>query len=369
MTEIQDKQISLSVVVPVYNEEENIEKLYSEIINVCEAGINGIPFIYEIIFVNDGSTDKTDKICRSLHPLTYIQFRKNYGQTSALDCGFKAATKDFIVAMDGDGQNDPADIPMMIRYLLDNDLDVVSGWRKSRHDTFMKRFVSRGANLLRYLIVHDGIHDSGCTLKVYKRECFDNLTLYGEQHRFIPALLKIRGFRIGEVEVNHRPRLHGTSKYSFIRVFKGFLDMVSVWFWSKYSSRPLHLLGGMSLIFFLFALIFGLWTVIGYFITGHMRYFIIQLMLTIFFFTAGQLQLTFGLLSEMMMKTYFNTQNSVPYHVKEKVVIKGILEAGQDGAWTAALSGVVNETPTDHMGTDKDTDKGTDGTAGMGDNV
>ena len=210
----------------------------------------------------------------------------------------------------------------MIRYLLDNDLDVVSGWRRSRQDTAGKRFVSRGANMLRHIIIHDGINDSGCTLKIYRKECFDNLTLYGEQHRFIPAILKIRGFRIGEVEVNHRPRLNGKSKYNFIRVFKGFLDMLSVWFWSKYSSRPLHLLGGLSLIFFLIGGVFGLWMVIGYCITGHMRYFIIQMILSIFFLTTGQLQLTFGLLGEMMMKTYFNTQGSLPYHVRETVVNK-----------------------------------------------
>lgn len=315
-----DKQISLSVVIPVYNEEENIEKLFYETRAVCEAGLDGVPFDYEIIIVNDGSTDRTDAVCRRLAPLTYIAFRKNFGQTSALDCGFKAATKDFIAALDGDGQNDPADIPRLLRHLLAEDLDVVSGWRRSRQDSFGKRFVSRGANMLRHLIIHDGIHDSGCTLKIYRRECFENLTLYGEQHRFIPALLKIRGFRIGELEVHHRPRVNGKSKYNFIRVFKGFLDMLSVWFWSKYASRPLHLLGGMSLIFFVFGGVFGLWTVIGYLINGHMPNFIIQLILAIFFLTAGQLQLTFGLLGEMMMKTYFNTQNSLPYHVKETVV-------------------------------------------------
>lgn len=316
-----DKQISISIVIPVYNEEANIKSLFEEIKSVCETGMDGLPFDYEIIIVNDGSTDRTAEVCRSLCPLTYIQFRKNYGQTSALDCGFKAASKGLVAAMDGDGQNDPADIPGMVKYLLDNDLDVVSGWRRSRQDTFGKRFVSRGANMLRHLIVHDGINDSGCTLKIYRKECFENLTLYGEQHRFIPALLKIRGFRIGEVEVNHRPRMAGKSKYSFVRVFKGFLDMLSVWFWTKYSSRPLHLLGGLSLLFFFFAAIFGLWTVIGYLIVGHMPNFIIQLILAIFFFTAGQLQLTFGLLSEMMMKTYFNTQDMVPYFVKEKICI------------------------------------------------
>lgn len=282
--------------------------------------MDGQPFDYEIIIVNDGSTDGTDSVCRRLRPLTYIHFRKNYGQTSALDCGFKAATKDYIVALDGDGQNDPADIPMMLRHLLDNGLDVVSGWRRSRHDTVGKRFVSRGANLLRHMIIHDGIHDSGCTLKVYRRSCFDHLTLYGEQHRFIPALLKIRGFEIGEVEVHHRPRVSGKSKYNFIRVFKGFLDMLSVWFWSKYASRPLHLLGGVSLVFLLIGAIFGLWTIIGYLIVRHMPNFIIQLILSIFFLTAGQLQLMFGLMGEMMMKTYFNTQGSLPYHVRETVV-------------------------------------------------
>ena len=315
-----DMAISVSVVVPVYNEEGNIEPLFHEIKAVCEAGMDGQPFDYEIIIVNDGSTDGTDSVCRRLRPLTYIQFRKNYGQTSALDCGFKAATKDYIVALDGDGQNDPADIPMMLRHLLDNGLDVVSGWRRSRHDTVGKRFVSRGANLLRHMIIHDGIHDSGCTLKVYRRSCFDHLTLYGEQHRFIPALLKIRGFEIGEVEVHHRPRVSGKSKYNFIRVFKGFLDMLSVWFWSKYASRPLHLLGGVSLVFLLIGAIFGLWTIIGYLIVRHMPNFIIKLILSIFFLTAGQLQLMFGLMGEMMMKTYFNTQGSLPYHVRETVV-------------------------------------------------
>ena len=317
-----EKPVSLSVVVPVYNEEENIAQLFQEIKTVCETGMNGVPFDYEIIIVNDGSTDKTDQVCRSLYPVTYIQFRKNFGQTSAMDCGFKAATKEFIAALDGDGQNDPADIPMMLQYLLDQDYDVVSGWRRSRHDTAGKRVISRGANILRHMIIHDGINDSGCTLKIYRRECFENLTLYGEQHRFIPALLKIRGFKIGEVEVHHRPRINGKSKYNLFRVIKGFLDMLSVWFWSKYSSRPLHLLGGMSLMFFFFGVIFGLWTLIGYLVNGHMPNYIIQLILAIFFLTAGQLQLTFGLLGEMMMKTYFNTQNSLPYHVKEKVVIE-----------------------------------------------
>ena len=320
--DIISRNISISIVIPVFNEAENIGKLFEETKAVCEAGIDGHPLDYEIIIVDDGSDDGTDRVCRSLSPLTYIRFRKNYGQTSALDCGFKAASKDLIAAMDGDGQNDPADIPEMIRFLLEHDLDVVSGWRRSRQDSVSKRFVSRGANFLRYMIIHDGIHDSGCTLKLYRRECFEDLTLFGEQHRFIPALLKIRGFQVGEMEVHHRPRLNGESKYSFFRIVKGFLDMLSVWFWSKYASRPLYLLGGLSLAFFLMAVIFGGWTVAGYFLTRHMRYFIIQMILTIFFFMAGLLLLITGLLGEMMMKTYFNTQGTLPYRVREKVTIE-----------------------------------------------
>ena len=167
----------ISVVVPVYNEEGNVENLYSEIKTVCEK--NG--YDYEIIFVNDGSSDRTGEICRKLKPIKYIEFRKNFGQTAAMDAGISAAEKEYIVTMDGDGQNDPADIPALVEYLEKNDLDVVSGWRKNRKDTVMKKFVSRTANLLRGIIVKDHIHDSGCSLKIYRKCCFEGMTLYGEQ--------------------------------------------------------------------------------------------------------------------------------------------------------------------------------------------
>ena len=167
----------VSVVVPVYNEEGNVRELHEEIVDVCEKS----GYIYEIIFVDDGSSDMTVEICKDLRPLKFIQMRKNFGQTAAMDAGIKAAQYDYIVTMDGDRQNDPADIPKMIEYLKNNNLDVVSGWRKNRKDTFMKKFTSRGANFLRHLIVRDGIHDSGCSLKVYKKECFEGINLYGER--------------------------------------------------------------------------------------------------------------------------------------------------------------------------------------------
>lgn len=310
--EDRNNKNSISVVVPVYNEEGNVANLHKEIKDVCEN--NG--YEYEIIFINDGSTDGTDKVCRTLKPLKYICMRKNFGQTAAMDAGIKAAKYDYIVTMDGDGQNDPADIPAMIDYLIEKDVDVVSGWRKNRKDTFMKRFVSRGANFLRYMMVHDGIHDSGCSLKVYKRECFKGVNLYGEQHRFIPAILKIKGFSIGEVVVNHRPRTSGYTKYNWKRTIKGFVDMISVWFWNKFSTRPLHLLGGMGLFFELLGFACGIWSIVLYLSGAKMSNNIFPPLLTIFFVIIGLIMIIFGLMSEILIKTYYGVHVDVPYSVK-----------------------------------------------------
>lgn len=310
--------INISIVVPVYNEEGNVAQLHREIKETCEkAGYD-----YEIIFVNDGSGDGTDKICRTLVPLKYIRFRKNFGQTAAMDAGIKASTKEFIATLDGDGQNDPADIPRMMDYLLEKDLDVVSGWRKNRKDTFMKRFASRGANFLRYLLIHDGIHDSGCSLKVYRRECFKGVNLYGEQHRFIPAILQIKGFRVGEVVVNHRPRTSGTTKYNWKRTIKGFVDMVSVWFWHKYASRPLHLLGGLGLLFGMAGGACGIWSIVLFAQGRKMSNNVIPPILTVFFIIMAVLMFIFGLISEMLMKTYYGVHVDASYSIKEIAEIK-----------------------------------------------
>lgn len=305
--------ISLSVVVPVYNEEGNVEALHKEIKEMCEnAGYD-----YEIIFINDGSSDKTDAVCRTLKPLKYIQFRRNFGQTAAMDAGIKAATKEIIATMDGDRQNDPADIPQMVNYLLENNYDVVSGWRKNRKDTFMKRFISRGANFCRYLLVHDGIHDSGCSLKVYRRECFKGINLYGEQHRFIPAILKMKGFTVGEVVVNHRARTSGVTKYNWRRTIKGFVDMISVWFWNKYATRPLHILGGIGIIFLGLGVGCGIWSVVLWLIGRKMQNNIFPPLMTVFFTVIGLLLFIFGLMSEILMKTYYGVHVDTPYSIKE----------------------------------------------------
>lgn len=310
--------ISISIVVPVYNEEGNVAQLHKEIKETCEkAGYD-----YEIIFINDGSYDGTDKICRSLVPLKYIRFRKNFGQTAAMDAGIKASTKEFIATLDGDGQNDPADIPHMMDYLLEKDLDVVSGWRKNRRDTLMKRFTSRGANFLRYFLVHDGIHDSGCSLKVYRRECFKGVNLYGEQHRFIPAILQMKGFRVGEVVVNHRPRTSGKTKYNWKRTIKGFVDMISVWFWHKYASRPLHLLGGIGMVFGVLGGACGIWSIVLFAQGRKMSNNIFPPLLTVFFLIIAVLMFVFGLMSEILMKTYYGVHVDTSYSIKEIVETK-----------------------------------------------
>lgn len=305
--------MNISVIVPVFNEEGNVENLHREIKEVCEAN----NYIYEIIFVDDGSTDKTREKCLNLIPLKYIRLRRNSGQTAAMDAGIKAAKHEYIITMDGDGQNDPTDIPGMLNYLLENQLDVVSGWRKKRNDTVAKRFISRGANFLRYLLVHDGIHDSGCSLKVYRKECFEKINLYGEQHRFIPALLKIKGYEIGEYIVNHRARISGKTKYNWRRTYKGFLDMLSVCFWNKYATRPLHLLGGGGLIFFIIGLVCGIWSIVLFLLGYEMKRNLFPPLMTVFFITVGLLLIVFGLMSEILIKIYFGANIDAPYDVKE----------------------------------------------------
>ncbi|MCL2223643.1 MAG: glycosyltransferase family 2 protein [Defluviitaleaceae bacterium] len=304
----------ISIVVPVYNEVENVHKLHEEINNVCvKEG-----YVYEIIFVDDGSSDGTFEACKKLTPLKLIRLRRNFGQTAAMDAGIKAAQHTYIVTMDGDGQNDPADIPNMLTHMITNDLDVVSGWRKKRKDTFFKRFASRGANFLRYIIVKDNIHDSGCSLKVYKKECFENINLYGEMHRFIPALLKIKGFTVGEVVVNHRPRTAGKTKYNWRRTVKGFIDMIAVWFWHKYSVRPLHLLGGIGILMLFLAGISGIFTTLSY-IRGQSLTDDFQAFLTLAFIMAGLFLFVCGLLSDVLTKIYYGSTVDSPYSVKDVI--------------------------------------------------
>ena len=221
--------------------------------------------------------------------------------------------------MDGDLQNDPADIPKLLNKLEEEDLDVVSGWRKDRKDSFMKRFVSGGARWLRNRLIKDGIHDSGCTLKAYRSECFKTLDLYGEMHRFIVALLKLRGYRIGEIEVSHHARRHGVTKYNMNRTVKGFLDMLSVWFWKKFANRPLHLLGGVGLFMILTGIFSGGFALYKKFFLGVDLSDTSLTMLTMFLFFFGLFMFISGILADMVSKIYFASSRDQVYLIQEVI--------------------------------------------------
>lgn len=306
----------LSVVVPLYNEEGNVRELHARIVSALEK--IGSPF--EIIFVDDGSRDETVAQCRDLSPLRLVVFRKNFGQTAAFDAGFKAARGEIVVTMDGDLQNDPDDISLLIAK-IEEGYDVVSGWRWKRRDPLMKKVFSRGANLLRTLLIKDGIHDSGCSLKAYRRECLEDLDLFGEMHRFIPAILELDGFRVAEVKVNHHPRKSGVTKYNWRRAVKGFVDMVTLWFWRKYANRPVHLFGGWGIFLTTLGLAILTWMAALKVFYGESLSERLWPLVGAFLTLAGLQMFIFGLIADILVKSYYKTRGRMNYSVR--TVIEG----------------------------------------------
>jgi glycosyltransferase involved in cell wall biosynthesis len=307
-------KIQLSAVVPLYNEEGNVKELHQRI----KAAFEKLGKTYEIIFVDDGSSDGTVKDCEGLTPLTLIKFRKNFGQTAAFDAGIKEAQGEIIITMDGDLQNDPDDIGLLLSE-MEKGFDVVSGWRWQRKDSFSKKFFSRGANLLRKVLIQDHIHDSGCSLKAYKKECFKDVDLFGEMHRFIPAILELQGYRVGEVKVNHHPRIHGKTKYNWKRSIKGLVDMVSIWFWRKYSNRPLHLFGGWGIVFSIVGILVLVWMAIEKIFFNEALSEKIWPLVGIFLILVGIQLFVFGLLADISIKNYYKNRHQMNYSVKEVV--------------------------------------------------
>ena len=307
----------LSIVIPTYNEERNVKPLYEEIKEV----LTRVKTEYEIIFIDDGSSDKTFSELLKIHELDKnvktIKFRANAGQTAALDAGFKSAEGDIIIAMDADLQNDPHDIPRLIKKLQESNLDCVSGWRFNRKDTFSKKIFSKFANILRKSLTKEKIHDSGCTLKAYRKECFEDLNLYGEMHRFIPALLMWKGFKVGELKVNHRSRKYGKTKYSMKRILKGFLDLIVVKFWMQYSTRPVHLFGGLGVITTFLGFIIGLYLMFIKFMQGASIGNRPLLLLSVLCFIIGIQFLLFGILADILIKDFYKDKR--PYKI-EKVL-------------------------------------------------
>lgn len=312
--EKQQQRPEVSVVVPVYNEEGNVRELHKRIVAACQK----LGKAYEVIFVDDGSRDGTVAACDGLTPLTLVQLRKNFGQTAAFDAGFKEAHGAVIVTMDGDLQNDPADIGLLLEKMREG-YDVVSGWRHQRKDSLSKKIFSRTADKLRKVLLHDSIHDSGCSLKAYDAQALKSIDLFGEMHRFIPALLELDGYRVGEVKVTHHPRVHGVTKYNWKRSVKGFVDMLSLWFWGKYASRPLHFFGAMGIALIVVGAAVLLWMAVEKLWFGMSLSERIWPLVGVFLFMLGVQFFIFGLLADIMMKTYYKSRNRMNYTVRSVV--------------------------------------------------
>lgn len=308
--------MTVSVVIPLYNEEENVEVLHGRLKSVLE----GIGVEYEIIYVDDGSTDSTlsllEKIQAANASVTVLSLRRNFGQTAAFAAGFDFARGEVIVTMDGDLQNDPNDIPKLLDLTKDNDL--VSGWRKRRKDPFFsRRLPSTMANWLISKVTGVKLHDYGCSLKAYRRDVIKNLKLYGEMHRFIPAVASWYGVRIAEVETAHHPRLRGKSKYGISRTIKVVLDLITVKFLQSFSTKPLQFFGtvGMSGGFLGFLLLLYLSIdklILGNPIGGRPLLLLGALLIIVGFQFIGM-----GLLGEMIVRVYHETQRKPIYVIKK----------------------------------------------------
>lgn len=301
--------IDISIIIPAYNEEENVLIIHEEVFSVMEK----LNKSYEIIFVDDGSTDKT---CENLKMIKekdrktkIINFRKNFGQTAAIDAGIRNSSGNIMITMDSDLQNDPDDIPKLLTK-LDEGYDVVSGWRFDRKDSFPKKFISKTANFLRKLIINDLIHDSGCSLKAYRRECLENVRLYGEMHRFIPALVQLKGFKVTEIKVNHRKRKYGKTKYNIKRTLNGFLDMLLIKFWMSYSTKPIHLFGGLGIITGLSGFILGSYLTYIKLIYGELIGNRPLLLLSALLIITGLILFIFGLLADIIMRIYYREEEN-----------------------------------------------------------
>lgn len=306
----------ISLTVPVYNEHEALVPLFEKV----RVAMNGYGRPWEIIFVNDGSHDGSEEVLDKLaaaHPqVKVVHFRRNFGQTAAMMAGFDFAEGDVVIPLDGDGQNDPMDIPRMLEK-LDEGYDVCSGWRKDRQDNALQRNIpSIMANKLISAVSGVRLHDFGCSLKAYRAEVIKGVRLYGEMHRFLPIYAKWHGARIAEIPVNHYARTAGSSKYGLERVLKVLLDLLTVKFMDKYMLKPMYLFGFWGLMFFLASGGFAIWTFYmrlkGWYFTDTPLP-----MMTVFSFMTGVICMLMGLLAEMITRTFHESQNKSIYMVRD----------------------------------------------------
>lgn len=316
--------MSISVVIPLYNEEGNVKRLYGELISALSHSDGN----YEIIFVNDGSKDKTPEILREVASndkrVRVLNLAKNFGQSAAFQAGFDKCTNEIIVTMDGDLQNDPADILELVKHLEETKADAVVGWRKNRKDPlFTKKIPSFFANKMISLFLNLKIHDTGCSMKAFRIEVLEEVRLYGEMHRFIPYLISAKGFSVTEVPVSHRKRFKEKSKYGLGRTFKVFLDMMTVKFLNEFSTNPIYVMGGISVFTFIlslagFALLIFMKVFMNVDMTGNPL-----LIISVFLFMISIQMLMLGLISEIQIRTYFETAKKDIYKVRDSINVDG----------------------------------------------
>lgn len=310
-------EMNISIVVPVYNEEDNIRPLHEELSETLASPSKG----YEIIYVDDGSSDGSLECLRALaeeeEHVKVIQFKDNFGQTAALTAGFDRAEGDVIIPIDADLQNDPKDIPRLLDK-MEEGYDIVSGWRKDRSDPFFtKELPSRISNKLASKLTGVELHDYGCTLKAYKKEVLDNINLYGELHRYIPALASWMGVKVAEIPVQHHPRKHGETKYGASRLVRGFLDLINVNLLLSYSTSPMQLFGKMGLFslvlgFLSVGAVIGMKLLMGMNMTGNPL-----LYLSVLFVVVAIQFISLGFLAEINIRTYHESQDRKIYQIKE----------------------------------------------------
>lgn len=308
--------MTLSVVIPVYNEQENIRLLYEKL----KESIDPLNIEYEILFIDDGSTDRTLSILEEIqtkdNKLVVLSLRRNFGQTAAFAAGFDFSRGDVVVTMDGDLQNDPADIPKLLDLIKENDL--VSGWRKKRKDPFFtRRLPSMAANWLISNVTGVKLHDYGCSLKAYRRDVIKNLKLYGEMHRFIPAVASWYGVRVAEVETIHHPRMHGKSKYGISRTVKVVLDLITVKFLQSFSTKPIQFFGPVGIASGLLGFLVLLYLSIDKLFFGRDIGARPLLLLGALLVIVGIQLIGMGLIGEMLVRVYHESQRKPIYVIKK----------------------------------------------------
>ena len=309
----------ISIVIPLYNEEDSIPRLYDEL-NKAIANY-GQPA--EVIIIDDGSRDRSFALLSEIAArdprFTIIRFRRNFGQTAGFAAGFAQARGDVVITMDADLQNDPMDIPLLMAK-VDEGYDIVSGWRKDRQDRFLdRRLPSILANRLISNVTDVRLHDYGCSLKAYRRDVLQHVRLYGELHRFVPALASQAGGSVAEVPVNHRARQYGKSKYGISRTIRVMLDLINVWFLGSYSTRPIHVFGTLGFASAALGVVIGVYLSFLKIFLGESIGNRPLLLLAVLLVVIGVQLVTMGLLGEMITRTYYESQNKTIYVVREIV--------------------------------------------------